>query len=975
MRVRQFYQLISIIILMIQSSSAQDPGRRWITPPPTILVQGDVEHQMKLTEMDVDVQIYGDIVETQTTMTFYNPNDRDMAGEFVFPLPEDALINGFALDLKGKMVEASVVEKRKAREVFEKEVRKNIDPAIVEYTQGNNYKTRIFPLPRKGTRKIMIRYMSKLIDGGDYRLYQLPLNFKDTTASFRLNAFVHDQTKKPKLKAGYKENVQFVSWHGGFKTGLAFHNEVLNQNIRIEIPKVKTPSVSMEHADDGEYYFYIHDHIEDNVRNVKYDPDVRKLSVLWDASGSRENDNHDREYQILKEFFKSQSKSVDVTLSVIRNEIGETKSFKIKNGNADELIRYLKSLYYDGASQLGIVRDLEHIHSADMIFLFSDGLSNFGVKRLEQIDVPVMSFSEDPQTDHHYLKSLSQRSGGYYFNLARQTNEQVAEVIKEQRYFFMGTNYKHKNLVEGYPYGKTSVTDQFGLVGKLKADNKKLLLYYGPKRKNHTSTFQLKRSNAKRGNVLRRYWAQQKINELMMDPNQYTKEILETAKEYKIVTPQTSMIVLENIGQYVEHEVEPPLSEPELREQYFSHMKNKHNKVLEEKSNKIDRIAKLWENRKEWWSKDFPKVEKEEKKKLSKPNSRRSRSSGNPVTLHAPQMEMVAMEDNAGSPSPSAAGRVMSKTKKGKSHNNSSHITPEPSIELKAFDPKTPYLEKMKSAENAFNEYLKQRTSYASSPSFYLDCAEYFLKNKERKTGIQILSNLAELEFENAAFLRLLAYRLRQANEAHYAKLVFEDVLRLRPEEPQSYRDLALILADLKEFNKAVELLYQVVVQDWDRFHEIELTALLEMNRIISQEKVKYLEDIGIDKRLIGAMDLDVRIVMSWDTDLTDIDLWVHEPAGDKAYYGHRLTRSGGLVSRDFTRGYGPEEYLLKKSWGGEYRVEANYYGNRSPEFLGVVHLYLDVYTNYGRENEKHQRITLRLGEKKEVIEVGKITF
>ena len=50
---------------------------------------------------------------------------------------------------------------------------------------------------------------------------------------------------------------------------------------------------------------------------------------------------------------------------------------------------------------------------------------------------------------------------------------------------------------------------------------------------------------------------------------------------------------------------------------------------------------------------------------------------------------------------------------------------------------------------------------------------------------------------------------------------------------------------------------------------------------------------------------------MSWDADATDMDLHVVEPSGEEAFYSHNRTTIGGLVSRDFTQGYGPEEYMV----------------------------------------------------------------
>ncbi len=253
-----------------------------------------------------------------------------------------------------------------------------------------------------------------------------------------------------------------------------------------------------------------------------------------------------------------------------------------------------------------------------------------------------------------------------------------------------------------------------------------------------------------------------------------------------------------------------------------------------------------------------------------------------------------------------------------------------------------------------------------------------------------MLSNIAEMELENAALLRVLAHRLAQWNLLDLCILIFEEVVKMRGEEPQSYRDLALVLARRAEtqypekqqststaadFTRAIELLYHVVLNRWDRFDEIELTALLELNRIIPLAKQAGVTDIPVDERLIKPLDLDIRIVMTWDADLTDMDLWVTEPSREKAMYNHSLTTIGGKVSKDFTQGYGPEEYLLRRAMPGPYKIETNYYGSGAQELIGAVTLQADLFTNYGRPNEQRQSVTLRLKESKETIPVAEIRF
>jgi uncharacterized protein YfaP (DUF2135 family) len=129
------------------------------------------------------------------------------------------------------------------------------------------------------------------------------------------------------------------------------------------------------------------------------------------------------------------------------------------------------------------------------------------------------------------------------------------------------------------------------------------------------------------------------------------------------------------------------------------------------------------------------------------------------------------------------------------------------------------------------------------------------------------------------------------------------------------------------------------------------------------------------DPRLKKPLDLDVRILLTWDADLTDMDLHVVEPSGERAFFSHNLTTIGGLVSRDFTQGYGPEEYCLKKAMPGTYKIEVNYYGSQAVQLTGPVTVQAEVITHFGRPNEMRRSVTLRLEGKQDTVPVGEVEF
>jgi hypothetical protein len=210
-----------------------------------------------------------------------------------------------------------------------------------------------------------------------------------------------------------------------------------------------------------------------------------------------------------------------------------------------------------------------------------------------------------------------------------------------------------------------------------------------------------------------------------------------------------------------------------------------------------------------------------------------------------------------------------------------------------------------------------------------------------------------------------------QAGQAKLAIPIFARVLELAPKEPQSYRDLGLAYAADKQWQKAVDQLYEVVIRPWHgRFPEIELTALDELNAITATADATV--DVSrFDTRLLRNLPVDLRVVLSWDADNTDIDLWVTDPNGEKAFYGNRISYQGGRMSMDYTGGYGPETFSLKKAKPGKYKVEANFFGHNQQIVASATTLQLKLTTRFGAREQQERTVTLRLKGRSEVVMVG----
>ena len=116
----------------------------------------------------------------------------------------------------------------------------------------------------------------------------------------------------------------------------------------------------------------------------------------------------------------------------------------------------------------------------------------------------------------------------------------------------------------------------------------------------------------------------------------------------------------------------------------------------------------------------------------------------------------------------------------------------------------------------------------------------------------------------------------------------------------------------------------------------------------------------GFDAKNLQA---DLRVTISWNTDQTDVDLWVIEPGGEKCFYGHQKTSNGGELTQDITNGYGPERYQMIKAKKGEYRIIVHFYGDHrgNKQIVEGTHVNVVVRRNAGTPQEVSQRQTVIL--------------
>jgi len=944
-----------LALLCWQLPSAHAQPRRFPSPRPPILQVAGAEVPVRLTEAHIDSRVVAGLGETTIELTFHNPNARVLEGQLEFPLAYGQQVAGFALDIDGTLRDAVPVPKAQGRQVFEAIERRQVDPGLLEQTAGNQFRLRLYPIPARGERRVrlVLRDSLPLVPQGLH--WSLPVSFARQAEQLTLRLETSG-TGKP---VGVGVNpLGFTLKAGAYAAQWQGRGADLPAQLQWSLPLARSTDL-VTGLHDGQRYLLASVPVRTPTA-ARVLP--ARIGLLWDASGSAGTRNRAAELAVLDRYFQVFG-SGQVQLTVLRDRSEAPREFPITRGDWSALREYLLALPHDGASALG---DWTPNRTIGEYLLVSDGLANYGRQALPTLSPDQRLYalsSAGAKTDAPRLRAWTSAHHGQLLQLGSEAEvetvmplllRQPAEVTDVLARGVEDVNVDASRAAQGW----IRVTGRL-----LRPDATVLLSLRGGDSDPQPVTLNVANARAVDGGLVAHAWANDRLAALAADPAG-APEAKALARQFGIVTADTSLLVLETLEDYLRYGIRPPAP---LRAAYDQRHALTVADVATERKRRLDGIARQFAEREQWWNtrwpKDTPPQPKPDVHAVAAPVAMAMAA---PPPAPAAPMALDRVELTA-SAAADEAEATTERRPKSAPRANSGQIT----LTLAPWAPDSAYARRLRDAKPAqlYPLYLQEREQHAGSSAFYLDVADLLLASGQRELALRVLSNLAEMELENRHVLRVLGYRLMQAKAPALAVPVFRQVLAMGEEEPQSFRDLGLALEAAGQYQAAVASLYEVVVRPWDgRFDGISLIALDELTRLIARERV---DASAIDPRLRRAMPLDLRVVLSWDSDNSDMDLWVTDPNGERAYYGNRLTYQGGQMSQDFTGGYGPEQFSLRDAKPGIYRIEANYFGSREQLVTGATTLMLRLSTRWGSRDQRDQQVTLRLKDRAETVLVG----
>lgn len=978
-----------------QAQRARDRLAESAIVAPPLIVSRDAEIPVGLRAASVNVETDGSLARTTLLLTLYNPNDRLLEGTLEFPLQPGQQVSAFALDVGGALRDAVPVPKQKAQQVFESIERRNVDPGVLEQTAGNHFRLRVYPIPARGTRQVRLVIDEAMRRDADGWRLEVPVHLLGGAEAFSLKLRAQGLRKPPRVVGAF-DGLEFERSGRGYAATVERKAFRPANGLSLRFPAENTAQ-SYVQTQGSDRFALVEIPVPATAKAAAARALPASVGLLWDASGSARKRDRQTEFALLDRYFKALGDG-SVALRLLRDVGEDGGSFAIRGGDWSALRKTLESTVYDGASDLA---DWTPVAGIGEYLLVSDGLQNYGDHAFPMLRDGQSLYALDSagaDADGARLSALAEARGGRLVQWqGRAGLDAAADAL-----LGAGTRIvamEGEGIEDLQPQAWYVEGGLLRIAGRLTEPTAtvRVTVSEAGKTRRFEQSINADTPQSTRVGAL---WASWQVAARAAEPERHRGEIARLGQRFGIVTPGTSLLVLEAPEDYVRYDIPAP---PALSEQVAALRRTQTQEKEQSRSQRLEDVASRFAERVTWWGRDFPKTAppapKPEKARSSHGRLARDEAPAGGLAMQAPPpppppAPMMSAEAAAADRSSDDARRREAESEldsvvvTGARMQSSEVANASPamltggdgdaagqgvSIQLQAWAPDSPYARRLRGAkaEDLYPLYLDERDSHADSTAFYLDVADLLLQKGRRAEALRVLSNLAELKLENRHVLRVLGYRLMQAKDYARAVQVFREVLRLADEEPQSHRDLGLALSASGQRQEGIERLYEVAARPWDsRFSEVELVALNELNAIVATSPQR-LDTAFIDRRLLRNMPLDLRVVLAWDSDNSDMDLWVTDPNGERCFYGNKNTYQGGLLSDDFTGGYGPEEFVLKDAKPGKYKVEANFFGDRQQIVTGATTLGMMFSTGWGTKRQNDQTVTLRLTGKSETVFVG----
>jgi len=235
---------------------------------------------MKVNSASITVHADEFVSSTTIEIEFYNPNDKEIEGWYSFTLRPGQVVTGFQLDINGHYREGSIEERWKARNAYNTIVGKRVDPGLLSMDNLHNYNLHIYPVPARGSRKVIITIQQLLQEEPARLTYLLPLHLPDTVSHFHLEITAETGDALPFAGTGMIETKSFTRNGNNYNLKLDAESVPIRKPIQFYIPFLSAGKICT--MKKGEQQLFATRMIP--RVSAQYEIHPERITAFWDVS-------------------------------------------------------------------------------------------------------------------------------------------------------------------------------------------------------------------------------------------------------------------------------------------------------------------------------------------------------------------------------------------------------------------------------------------------------------------------------------------------------------------------------------------------------------------------------------------------------------------------------------------------------------------------------------------------------------------
>jgi ferric-dicitrate binding protein FerR (iron transport regulator)/tetratricopeptide (TPR) repeat protein len=541
--------------------------------------------RLRLRKFHVDVHIEDGFARTTIDQTYFNPAHSRTEGTFFFPLPADASLSRLAMYVAdgsdAHLREGGMVERNYGRNVYETIVNSMRDPALLEWVDGSTFKMRVFPLEGRQEKRIILSYTQRLESLYGQQHYRFPAGHTlDKIGTWSFQARIRHGANM--MWNSDSHELSAARQAGDLLLFAEARDMPADRDIALHLfdssaAAAPEPARFSSFEQDGQRYLMLRFRPElPQAESAKSTSRGRHFVFLFEASADRDPLVARAQIEIIRAFLENVEHDDSFALVAANTRVAKFRSGAVlaTPENIAQAVAFLERRPLIGALDLAnALREAAKLRTEGRdtyLVHVGTGIGAMGERREDELarripaGVRYVGIGVGKRWSRGFMKAAAETSGGAFTQI--NPNEPLAWRALEVYSALMAPRVLGVRVSENS--GKVAFLNQVGTLAQgeelcavarldAKAPLPETLVVSGQlEGKEYRRELKVERVSTDAG-YLPRTWARLEIDRLLAEDAQKHREaIVALSKAMYVMSPFTSLLVLENDKMYEEYKVD-----------------------------------------------------------------------------------------------------------------------------------------------------------------------------------------------------------------------------------------------------------------------------------------------------------------------------------------------------------------------------------------------------------------------------------